>query len=63
MKTFTKIIIYKTKPIILEIIDANVAPNNNLRAKEATLFPCLLSIPLIAPTIIPTVPKLAKLTR
>ena len=59
-----KIIIYKTKPIILaEIIDANVAPNNNLRAKEATLFPCLLSIPLIAPTIIPTVPKLAKLTR
>ena len=57
-------IFYRTKPIIdAEIIEARVAPNNNLSANEATLLPWSLLIPFIAPTIIPTVPKFAKLIR
>ena len=46
-----------------EMIDANVEPSSNLMANDATFSPCLSLIPLIEPTMMPTVPKLAKLTK
>lgn len=45
------------------MIEARVEPSSNLIAKDATFSPCLSLIPLIEPTMIPTVPKLAKLTK
>ncbi len=46
-----------------EMIEARVEPSSNLIAKDATFSPCLSLMPLIEPTMIPTVPKLAKLTK